>query len=249
MTTNSPGGDVAEPAARFEELKIPLREPVHGLTELSATLGIPEWWPTGNRVAIAIAHGSNMNYESPVVEYVHRELTERRFLTLRFNFPFAEAGKRATSDSSEVLDQAFRAAIAMLGRDPTAAPAHLFIGGVGLGARVASGMATKPLRLDGLFFLNYPLHPQDKPEQADADDLYRITSPMHFVQGLRDRHCDVPTLRNALARVGAPTRLHLIEEADASFKTTKKSGIDAEAVHHAVFESVANWIESELDPA
>ena len=71
------------------------REPVHGLDELSAVLGIPEWWPTGSRVAIAIAHGSNSNLDDPLVEYIHRELTERRFLTLRFNFPFAEAGKRA----------------------------------------------------------------------------------------------------------------------------------------------------------
>ena len=33
-----------------------------------------------------------------------------------------EAGKRAPADSPEILDIAFRAAIAMLGRDPTAAP-------------------------------------------------------------------------------------------------------------------------------
>ena len=249
MTTNSPGGDVIEPAAKFEELKIPLRDPIHGLTEISAVLGIPEWWPTGNRVAICLAHSSTGNYEDPLVEYVHRELTERRFMTLRFNFPFAEAGKRVTADSPEVLDMAFRSAIATLGRDPTAAPAHLFIGGVGLGARVASGMATDPLRLDGLFFLNYPLHPQDKPEEADADDLYRITSPMLFVQGLRDRHCNVDSLRGALGRVGAPTRLHLVEEADASFKTTKRSGIDARAVQHAVFECLASWIDTQLDSA
>ena len=248
MTTNSPGGDVAEPAARFEELKIPLREPVHGLTELSATLGIPEWWPTGNRVAIAIAHGSNMNYESPVVEYVHRELTERRFLTLRFNFPFAEAGKRASSDRPEVLEAAFRAAIAELGRDPTAAPAHLFLGGLGLGGKVAASMATAPLRLDGLFFLGYPLHPQDKPDRVDAEHLYRIISPMVFIQGLRDRSCNAGALRTALQRVGAPTRLQLIEQADANFRVTKKSGIESEVIHNAVLDSLTNWLQSQIHP-
>lgn len=249
MTTNAPGGDEIEPGPKFEELMIPLREPIHGLTELSAVLGVPEWWPTGNRVAVCIAHGGNSNFEDPLVEYLHHELTARRFMTLRFNFPFAEAGKRSSADTSEMLDIAFRSAIATLGRDPTAAPAHLFIGGVGLGAKVACGMAAAPLRLDGLFFLNYPLHPQDKPEEATTDELYRITSPMLFVQGLRDRHCDVPTLRRVLGRVGAPTRLHLVEEADASFKTTKRSGIDARAVHHAVLESLASWIDARLDSA
>ena len=47
---------------------------------------------------------------APVSEFA------RKLLTLRFNFPFAEAGKRATSDSAEVLEATFRAAISELAR-------------------------------------------------------------------------------------------------------------------------------------
>jgi predicted alpha/beta-hydrolase family hydrolase len=238
---------VIEPSAKFEDIKIPLREPVHGLNEVSGVLGIPEWWPTGQRVAVVIAHSANTRYDEPLIEFLHRELTERRLLTLRFNFPFAEAGKRATADSEEVLEAAFRAAIAELGRDPTAAPAHLFLGGLGLGGKVAAAMATAPLRLDGLFFLGYPLHPQNKPEKADAEHLYRIIAPMLFVQGMRDRACDTELLRTALQRVGAPTRLHLVEEADSNLRVTKKSGIDPAAVHAAVLESLSSWIQSRLE--
>ena len=246
MTTTPPEGEVVEPSARFEELKVPLREPAHGLDEVSAVLGIPEWWPTGSRVAVVLAHGSTGTLDDPLLTYVQRQLTERRFLTLRFHFPFAEAGKRASSDSPERLQNAFRAAIATLGRDPSSAPAHLFIGGLGLGARVAAHMATEPIRIDGLVLLNYPLHPRGKPERADAEDLYRIISPMLFVQGLRDPSCHPDKLREALGRVGAPTRLHLVEEADATFKVTKKSGIDVQAVRHAVLEAVASWIEGQV---
>ena len=57
-------------------------------------------------------------------------------MTLRFNFPFAEAGRRASSDSPEVLETTFRAAIAVLGRDPTAAPAEDFDAVAGV-ARIA----------------------------------------------------------------------------------------------------------------
>ena len=240
---------VIEPSAKFEDVKIRLREPVHGLTEVSGVLGIPEWWPTGSRVAVAIAHGANIRYDDPLLVHIHRELTERKLLTLRFNFPFAEAGKRASADSQEVLEATFKAAISELARDPTAAPAHLFLGGVGLGGKIAAGMATAPLRLDGLFFLGYPLHPQDKPDQPDADHLYRIISPMLFVQGTRDRACNVDVLKSALHRVGAPTRLHLLEEADANLHVTKKSGIEASAVHAAVLESLSGWIQSLLDPS
>jgi hypothetical protein len=82
---------VVEPSARFEDLKIQLPDPVHGLSEVSGVLGVPRWWPTGARVSIALAHGAGASFTDPLVEHLHRELTERRYLTLRFNFPFAEA--------------------------------------------------------------------------------------------------------------------------------------------------------------
>ena len=173
---------MVEPSARFEEIRIPLPEPVHGLDSVSAVIGIPRWWPTGARVSVVVAHGAGRDMNDPVIEHVMRELTERRYLTLRFNFPFAEAKKRRP-DTVQVLRRTLRAAVGVLARDPTAAPAHLFLGGKGLGGTVAADLATSRLRVDGLFFLGYPLHPAGKPEQAQADQLYRLIAPMHFVQG------------------------------------------------------------------
>ena len=71
---------------------------------------------------------------------------------------------------------------------------------------------------------------------------------MLFVQGLRDRSCNTDVLRAALKRVGAPTRLNLLEQADSNLRVTKRSGIDASAVHAAVLESLAGWVQSHLDP-
>ncbi len=232
---------MVEPSARYEEIKIPLRDPVHGLTEVSGVLGIPEWWPTGSRVAVAIAHGSSGDMNEPIVESLHRELTEHRYLTVRFNFPFAEAGKRASSDSMEVLEMTYRSALGALGRDPSAAPAHLFVGGKGLGAKVAAQLAAGRIRAEGLFCLGYPLHPQDKPEQLQPEQLYRIISPMLFVQGTRDRQCDMTALRTVLARVGAPTDLVISEEADQNFKVLKKSERSNDEVVAEVLEGVKSW--------
>lgn len=235
--------DLIEPCARFEDVKIPLRDPVHGLEELSGVLGIPEWWPTGNRVSVILAHGSASDLDDPVIALLQRQLTERKLLTLRFNFPFAEAHKRSSSDSAEALDHAYRCAIAFLGRDPAAAPAHLFFAGKGLGAATAAQVAAQRVRPEGLVFLGFPLHTQGKPDQIHADALFRIVSPMLFVQGTRDRKCDLDALRRTLLRVGAPTTLHVAVDADADFKAPRKSERTTEEIHAEIVEVVEAWIQ------
>jgi len=239
-----------EPASRYEELRVPLGETRHGIETASAILGIPEWWPTGARVAVALAHGTGNGLEDPLLEHLQHELTERKFLTLRFNFPFWEArtpGRRTNPDPMPILEQTYRTALAMLNRDPTAAPAHLFLGGKGLGSRVAAQLATSRIRIDGIFYLGLPLHSQDKPEDLDADFLYRIVAPMLFVQGSRDRRCDLGSLRNTLQRIGAPTTLHTVEGADQNFHVLKKSDRTDEEVRQEVGHAVGTWLARELN--
>lgn len=231
-----------EPTAHFEELDIPLAEPIHGRQTVRGVLGIPEWWPTGERIAVVIAHGSASDFEDPLIATLASALAQRGYLTLRFNFAFAEAGKRSSADSPIQLERCFRAALNVLGRDPTALPARLVIGGIGLGGRVAATLVADRLRADGLFLLGFPLHPQGKPEKADAEILYRATSPMLFVQGTRDRRCDAKALRGSLRRVGAPIELYDVEDADSSFRIPKRSGRTTKEVHAEVFGVLSSWI-------
>jgi predicted alpha/beta-hydrolase family hydrolase len=233
---------LVEQSPRFEPLTIPLATPAGGLESVSAVLGIPEWWPTGSRVGVVIAHGSASDMDDPVIAGLQQHLTERKFLSLRFNFPFGETGRRSGTDSMETMDQVFRAAIAVLGRDPTKAPAHLILGGKGTGAWVAARLATARLPIGGLFFLSYPLHPQDRKEKPQAESLYRITSPMLFMQGTRDRRCDVDTLRQTLQRVGASTTLHVFEQSDQNFKVPKRSGKNAEDVQAEIYATLHTWL-------
>lgn len=237
---------MVEPSARYEQISIPLPDPVHGLQEVSGVLGIPRWWPTGARIGVVLAHGRTGDLSDPLIDHLHRELTERRYLTLSFNFPFAEAKKRRP-DSPQVLRRTFRAAIGALARDPTAAPAHLFLGGKGLGGTVAAEIAGSRVRVDGLFLLGYPLHPQGKPEEANPEQLYRVVAPMLFVQGTRDRTCDLDELRRTLLRVGAPTTLQVIEEADRRFKVLKKSGRTEEEVREEVLTALDTWIQKVME--
>ncbi|MBJ21426.1 MAG: hypothetical protein GY910_21660 [bacterium] len=235
-----------EPSTTYEEVEIQLPEPIHGLDHLSGVLGIPEWWPTGERTAVVFAHASASDHQDPLITALTTALTERGCLTLRFNFPFAEAGKRSTADSPALLERGYRAALNILGRDPTSLPARLIIGGVGLGGRVAARLVADRLLADGLFLLGFPLHPQDKPGKSDPDVLFRTTSPTLFVQGTRDRRCDPTALRAALRRVGAPIELYDVEEADSNFQVPRKSGRTNEQVHSEIFGVLANWIERRL---
>jgi len=235
-----------ESSSQFQEIQIRLPEPIHGLDHVRGVLGLPEWWPTGERVAIVFAHGGGSNLDDPLIVALCRALTARSYLTLRFNFPFAEAEMRSSADSSLVLERGFRAALNVLGRDPSALPARLFLGGIGIGARAAASLVADPVRADGLFLLGFPLHPQDKPAQADPEVLFRTTSPMLFVQGDRDRRCDGTALRKALRRVGAPMELYDVPEADGNFRVARRSTRTNEQVQAEVFSVLANWITRRL---
>ena len=197
-------------------------------------------------MSVVIAHGAGRDMDDPAIENLHRELTERHYLTLRFNQPFAEAKKR-NPDSIQVLRRTLRSAVAILAADPTAAPAHLFLGGKGLGAQVAADLAGSRIRVDGVFFLGYPLHASKQPEAVQAEQLYRIISPILFVQGTRDRFCDIDVLRQTLTRVGAPTMLQVCREADQHFKVLKKSNRVDEDVRAEILNAVDSWITKILE--
>ncbi len=237
---------MVEPSARFEEIKIPLHESVRGVTEVSAILGVPQWWPTGQRVGVVFAHGLGRDMSDPVLEFLQNAFTERRCLTLRFNFPFGETGKKRP-DHPEVLQRTFRAAIATMAQDPSAAPARLFLGGKGLGGAVAASLAGDRARVDGAFFMGFPLHPPGKPELVSPEQLFRVISPMLFLQGKRDRQCDLDLLRRTLTRVGAPTTLQVLGEADHHFKVLKKSHRTEEAVQQELLAYIYAWVQKIAD--
>jgi predicted alpha/beta-hydrolase family hydrolase len=90
-----------------------------------------------------------------------------------------------------------------------------------------------------------PPHP-GKPEKVQPETLFRIVSPMLFLQGTRDRRCDLDVLRRTLTRVGAPTALHAIQHADHQFAVPKKSGRKTEDVREEILGAIDGWIQKVL---
>lgn len=226
-----------EATVKLESLQIPVTPEL----SVSGAVGIPQWWPTGRRVGVVLAHDSSGSFEDELVVRVHHALAERGFLTLRFNFPYAQQGRRRP-DGAPALERAYRAATASLLRDPQNAPARLVLGGVGLGGRVAAQIVAQGLKADGLLFLSYPLHPAGKPARQRADALFRIICPMLFVQGTRDPTCRLDRLRLLLRRIGATTYLHVVEDGDHGFRLTKRNTRPAEEVEQEVVGAVDTFI-------
>ena len=148
----------------------------------SGVLGVPEWWPSGSRVGVLLAHDTPYNQDQQVLVKLQDELVERGYLALRFNFLYAEQGKKRP-DSASLLERTMRAAVSYVVRDPQNAPAQLILAGVGLGARVAAQTIANGLKADALACLAFPLHPSGKPSQQQADFLFRLICPILFVQG------------------------------------------------------------------
>lgn len=237
---------MSDAAPQFEEIKIPLPDRLHDLDAVTGLLGIPEWWPTGSRVAVVIARASGE--ADPMIEHIQRELTAKKILTLSFPMPYMQAGKKGPDDM-RFMKRTYQAAVALLAQDPSAAPAHVFIGGKNTGALVAAHAATTRIRIEGLFLLGFPLHKQDDPSDPRSEQLFRAITPMLFVQGQRDRHCDLPTLRRTLSRVGAPVQLHVVDEADHQLRVPKRSGRKSEQVSAEVLAALEGWMKKTLGGA
>jgi predicted alpha/beta-hydrolase family hydrolase len=119
----------------------------------------------------------------------------------------------------------------------------LFAGGRSFGGRMTSqAQAEEPLtNVRGLAFLAFPLHPAGKPGIDRADHLANVRVPMLFISGTRDALAELDLLQPVIAGLGGRASLHLVDEADHSFKVAAKSGrTNAEAEADAL-DALANW--------
>lgn len=209
---------------------------------VAGSRGVPEWWPSGHRAGVILGHDTGSDMNQRLLVQLQGELTDKGFLNIRFNFPYAQRGKKRP-DPPPLLEKAFRAAVQALLRDPEEAPAHLILGGFGLGARVASQVVAGGLKADALICVSYPLHPAGKPSQQRTDALFRIICPILFVQGSRDAHCRIDRLELLRRRIGAPTEVVVIDEADHQLAPTRRANRTPEEVEAEALAAIRSFLE------
>ncbi len=223
---------------KFETIRVPAMPDV----TVTGVVATPKWWPSGQRIGLVIGHDLTGGMDEPNLVALQAALAAAGHLVLRFNFPFAEL-KMKRPDATPILDRTFKTAVAAVLADPENAPVRMLVGGIGLGARVATRAIAQGLKVDAAFSLGFPLHPSGKPGHQDVDYMFRIICPVLFVQGARDPHCRTDKLEELLRRIGAPTRLHVIPDCGAGLEPIKRTGRTPEKIREEVLAQLDLFIQ------
>ena len=200
--------------------------------------------PESPSATVVVAHGAGAGMEHPFLRGFTDALNSLGLATLRFNFPYREAGRKFP-DRPPVAIATWRAA---MGAAAGQAAEHGDTGtpwaaGKSFGGRMASMAVAEGMEAAGLVYLGYPLHPPGKPDKVRDEHLYGITSPMLFLQGSRDTFATPGILEDVVRRIGPSAVLQWVEGGDHSFAVAGAKRSAAE-VGASLAEPVAGFIRT-----
>jgi predicted alpha/beta-hydrolase family hydrolase len=195
----------------------------------------------GARACYLMAHGAGAGMKHPFLAAVAQGLGERSVSTLRYQFPYMEAGSKRP-DSPKLAQATVRAAVAEAAR--LAPEVALFAGGKSFGGRMTSqAQAESPLPgVRGLIFLGFPLHPPGAPSDKRATHLFDVNIPMLFLQGTRDEFASQELLLPLIERLGSRATLKLFDEANHSFHVPARTGRTDAEIKGEMLDALAAWI-------
>ncbi len=194
--------------------------------------------PRGARTMLAMAHGAGAGMRHVFMHQLAAALAARAVATLRYQFPYCEAGRRRP-DRPSLLEATVRAAVGEAARRARSLP--LFAGGKSMGGRMTSqahAAAALP-GVRGLVFVGFPLHPAGAPATARADHLAAVRLPMLFLQGTRDDLAGLDLLRPIIDRVEGS--LHVIDGADHGFKLPARDARARSSIGELA-DAAASWM-------
>jgi uncharacterized protein len=215
-----------------------LRFAVEGAGEVSALLDRPA---NAQRILV-LAHGAGVGMRHPFLEKLAACFAELGTTTLRYQFPYMEQ-RRRIPDRPSLLTATVATAVKTASELAPGLP--LFAGGKSMGGRMTSQAAAEGLLagVAGLIFFGFPLHPPNRPGTKRADHLAEVKLPMLFLQGSRDAFADLKLLRPICAKLGKLATLHVIPDADHSFRVPKKSGKSEDQILMELAETASQWAD------
>jgi len=215
-----------------------------GGDRIAAVIGYPDGTASRDTPVVILAHGAGTDMRSPFLSAIHDGLAGRGYVTVKFNFPYKDRGRRLP-DRAPILEACYARALQSIRADRP--QARIVIGGKSLGGRIASHLAAGGADIAGLILLGYPLHPARRPDQLRAAHLSRIRVPMLFLSGSRDALCDLGLLRQVLAELSAPWQLHVVAGADHSFHVQKAAQRADSTAWAEIVDVSARWLQ-QLNP-
>ncbi len=181
---------------------------------------VHEIWqcPDGAVAALVLAHGAGAGMRHRNMQAIADAFALRNIATLRFDFPFIEAGRKRV-DPPAVATARIAAAFRSAG-ERTHLP--LWLGGHSFGGRMAShAVLTEAIAPAGLVFCSFPLHAAGKPGAERARHLEQIRLPMLFLSGTRDALA-TPALLEPLVQALPTAKLHWLDTADHGYRVLQR---------------------------
>lgn len=199
--------------------------------------------PEQPRWQLVLAHGAGAGMRHVFMADVADGLASRGVATLRYQFPYTEAGRKRP-DRAERLRPVVRAASKLA--QELAPELPCLAGGKSMGGRMTTqAQAEEPIAgVRGLALFCFPLHPAGKPEKAAerAEHLAGIRCPMWFASGTRDRLAPLASLRPVLEDLH-DSRLCVLEDADHGFAVRKRSGLTYEVTLATMLDDLVEWAD------
>ncbi|MCB1693050.1 MAG: hypothetical protein KDI19_09810 [Pseudomonadales bacterium] len=207
---------------------------------VSARLQVPE----SPRALLVLGHGAGADMTHAHMQAIADVLARRDVATLRYNFPYMEAGGKRTDKPAtciETIDNAISLAASRMAIRPLIAGGHSF--GGRMTSHFAADVKDAGERLDGLAYFSFPLHPAKKPDVKRAAHLPGITLPQLFLSGTRDDLADRFLLRDVVATLPNAT-LHELDTADHGYRILKRTRTSIEDVYEEAGRVFASWLDT-----
>ncbi|MCM3696254.1 alpha/beta hydrolase family protein [Microbacterium oleivorans] len=192
---------------------------------------------------VALAHGAGAGHEHPFLAGAARAWAAAGFTTVRFDFPYRQAGRRMPGPAAHAVET--WAAVQDFSR--RLAPGIPFVAaGKSYGGRMASMAAAEGRIAPGaLLYLGYPLHPPGKPENARTAHLPAVPAPQLFLSGTQDPFLQpLADLEVAVASC-RDAEILWFEGARHSFEVAGRA-LPAEQVGAATASAALPWLRERL---
>ncbi|MBL3657367.1 alpha/beta hydrolase family protein [Fulvivirga sediminis] len=202
-----------------------------------------QWLYAKDAIAqMVIGHGAGAGMYHPFMKLLAVKLQEQGISTLRYQFPYMEAGKKMP-DRPKKATKTIEEIIKAVHQDFPNTP--LFAAGKSFGGRMTSQLLSEwqPDYIKGLVFYGFPLHAPGKPSTDRADHLKEVKSPMFFLQGTRDKLA-TPELLNEVTKPLSLSTVKYFDGADHSFAYLKKSNINVDESIEMLALATRKWIDS-----
>ncbi len=209
---------------------------------VSGILAGPDHLNENSSTGIVFAHGMSNDMHHPSLQGVAQGLADLGYITLRFNFPYKDKGRKS-ADPDHRLIACWKAALDYLIHHSSHGVDTVVAAGKSLGARMASlAAASGEIAPHRIIFLGYPLHAPGRKESLRDAHLPSITVPMLFFEGTRDPFCDLDLLSSVIDRLPAPVELEIIQGGDHGFNLPTSDPREPTEVHRQIVEKCHQWL-------